>query len=127
MAAPTTATPPATLCTFRNGTVPWVTLGLSADDAVDAWGRKISYRVYDGPTGMTQALGASMSDCDTVEPAPGAVCTSPVQTYLDLSIAGERGAEAAAYLRQQKLSWPTSHPALNRSPPPSTTTAPLRQ
>lgn len=43
---------------------------------------------------------------DTVEPAPGAVCTSPVQTYLDLSIAGERGAEAADYLRQERLSWP---------------------
>jgi hypothetical protein len=43
---------------------------------------------------------------DTVEPAPGAVCTNPVQTYLDLSIAGERGAEAAEYLRQERLSWP---------------------
>ncbi|WP_238594172.1 type IV toxin-antitoxin system AbiEi family antitoxin [Burkholderia pyrrocinia] len=43
---------------------------------------------------------------DAVEPAPGAVCTSPVQTYLDLSIAGERGAEAADHLRQEKLSWP---------------------
>jgi hypothetical protein len=43
---------------------------------------------------------------DTVELAPGAVCTSPVQTYLDLSIAGERGAEAAAHLRQERLSWP---------------------
>jgi hypothetical protein len=43
---------------------------------------------------------------DTVEPAPGAVCTSPVQTYLDLSIAGERGAEAADHLRQEHLSWP---------------------
>jgi hypothetical protein len=43
---------------------------------------------------------------DTVEPAPGAICTSPVQTYLDLSIAGERGAEAADHLRQEKLSWP---------------------
>lgn len=43
---------------------------------------------------------------DTVEPALGAVCTSPVQTYLDLSIAGERGVEAAGYLRQEKLSWP---------------------
>ncbi len=43
---------------------------------------------------------------DTVEPAPGAVCTSPIQTYLDLSIAGERGAEAAEYLRQEKLPWP---------------------
>lgn len=43
---------------------------------------------------------------DTVEPAPGAICTSPVQTYLDLSIAGERGAEAADHLRQERLSWP---------------------
>lgn len=43
---------------------------------------------------------------DTVEPAPGAICTSPVQTYLDLSIAGERGAEAANHLRQERLSWP---------------------
>lgn len=42
---------------------------------------------------------------DTVEPAPGAVCTSPVQTYLDLCIAGERGAEAADHLRQERLSW----------------------
>lgn len=44
--------------------------------------------------------------CDTVEPAPGAVCTSPIQTYLDLSIAGERGAEAAEHLRLERLSWP---------------------
>ena len=43
---------------------------------------------------------------DTVEPAPGAVCTSPIQTYLDLSIAGERGAEAAEHLRLERLSWP---------------------
>lgn len=43
---------------------------------------------------------------DTVEPAPGAVCTSPVQTYLDLSITGERGTEAADHLRQERLSWP---------------------
>lgn len=42
---------------------------------------------------------------DTIEPAPGAVCTSPIQTYLDLSIAGERGAEAAEHLRQERLSW----------------------
>lgn len=42
---------------------------------------------------------------DTAEPAPGALCTSPVQTYLDLSVAGERGKEAAEYLRQEKLTW----------------------
>jgi hypothetical protein len=43
---------------------------------------------------------------DTVEPAPGAICTSPVQTYLDLSIAGERGEEAAQHLRQERMTWP---------------------
>jgi Transcriptional regulator, AbiEi antitoxin, Type IV TA system len=42
---------------------------------------------------------------DVVEPAPGAVCTSPVQTYLDLANAGERGREAADHLRHEKLSW----------------------
>lgn len=43
---------------------------------------------------------------DTVEPAPGAVCTGPVQTYLDLSAAGERGEEAAEHLRREHLKWP---------------------
>jgi hypothetical protein len=42
---------------------------------------------------------------DTVEPAPGIICTSPVQTYLDLAAAGERGREAADHLRQEKLKW----------------------
>lgn len=42
---------------------------------------------------------------DTVQPAPGVVCTSPVQTYLDLGVAGERGQEAANHLRQEKLQW----------------------
>lgn len=43
---------------------------------------------------------------DTVEPAPGAVCTGPVQTYLDLAAAGERGQEAAEHLRREQLKWP---------------------
>ncbi|WP_418132262.1 type IV toxin-antitoxin system AbiEi family antitoxin (plasmid) [Variovorax sp. 375MFSha3.1] len=42
---------------------------------------------------------------DTVEPAPGVTCTSPVQTYLDLAAAGERGREAADHLRQEGLKW----------------------
>lgn len=42
---------------------------------------------------------------DTVEPAPGVICTSPVQTYLDLWAAGERGQEAAEHLRRERLSW----------------------
>jgi len=43
---------------------------------------------------------------DVIEPAPGAVCTSPVQTYLDLAVAGERGREAAEHLRRERLKWP---------------------
>lgn len=43
---------------------------------------------------------------DTVEPAPGAICTSLVQTYLDLTTAGERGREAADHLRRERLIWP---------------------
>jgi len=42
---------------------------------------------------------------DTIEPAPGAVCTSAIQTYLDLWAAGERGQEAAEHLRQSRFSW----------------------
>jgi hypothetical protein len=42
---------------------------------------------------------------DRVEPSPGIICTSPVQTYLDLAAAGERGREAADHLRQEKLKW----------------------
>jgi Transcriptional regulator, AbiEi antitoxin, Type IV TA system len=42
---------------------------------------------------------------DTVEAAPGIVCTSLVQTYLDLTAAGERGREAADHLRRERLTW----------------------
>jgi Transcriptional regulator, AbiEi antitoxin, Type IV TA system len=42
---------------------------------------------------------------DAVEPAPHLLCTSPVQTYLDLYVAGERGREAAEHLREEKLKW----------------------
>lgn len=42
---------------------------------------------------------------DTVKPAPSIACTSPVQTYLDLFGAGERGREAAQQLRLAGLGW----------------------
>lgn len=43
---------------------------------------------------------------DTIEPATGAICTSPVQTYLDLTLTGERGEEAAHHLREATMTWP---------------------
>jgi hypothetical protein len=54
-------------CDFPQGTIPWATIGMRRDDAFDAWGWKIGYRVYDGNKGMTQANGASMANCDTVQ------------------------------------------------------------
>ncbi len=38
-----------------------------------------------------------------IEPAPGIWCTGLIQTWLDLTGAGERGAEAADHLLQEKL------------------------
>lgn len=42
---------------------------------------------------------------DSVEPTAGIHCTSPVQTYLDLYVSGERGREAAEHLRHERLQW----------------------
>lgn len=42
---------------------------------------------------------------DMTEAAPGMFCTSSAQTYLDLFASGERGREAAAHLRSERLRW----------------------
>ena len=63
--------PPAA-CQFPEGTLPWRTIGLKRDDAYDAWGRKISYRVYTGNRGsLVQEEGASMVYCDTTPAGTG--------------------------------------------------------
>jgi hypothetical protein len=60
-AEPATA---ATACTSPAGVVPWKSLGLRQEDALDGWGRRISYRVQSGATGFTQSDGVSMTDCN---------------------------------------------------------------
>lgn len=54
-------------CATLVGTVPWHTLGISQDFALDAWNQKISYRMFHGTTGLTQTGGASMTDCDSYD------------------------------------------------------------
>lgn len=77
-AVPDTAT---ATCTYPDGVVPWVTLGLRRSDAMDAWGGRISYRVY-APTassdGFTRANGVSARNCST-EVAVG----GPTQVVVD--------------------------------------------
>ncbi len=64
-------------CDKPAGTVPWRTIGLSRERALDAWGRKISYRVYRGGAGgvgsLIQTRGASMVNCDSNEALPTGV------------------------------------------------------
>ena len=40
---------------------------------------------------------------DRIEAAGGIWCTSPIQTYLDLAVSGERAAEAAEHLFNEKI------------------------
>lgn len=61
-----------TACNRSNGTLPWATLGLNQAASLDGWSRKISYRVYQGQTGLTIAGGADMSNCKIDPPAPAA-------------------------------------------------------
>lgn len=58
-----TVTPPLA-CNNPDGTVPWAVLGLSAADALDPWGRKISYRVVSGLKSATVTDGLDRSQCD---------------------------------------------------------------
>ena len=42
---------------------------------------------------------------DAISPVEGMLCTSVIQTYLDLAASGERGKEAAEHLRRERLKW----------------------
>lgn len=76
---------PSPTCNSPDGVVPWATLGLRRADVLDGWGRKISYRVFSGPSGLTQANGASMVNCNASLGAPidvlldaNGLCKGPV-------------------------------------------------
>ncbi|MYD79155.1 MAG: hypothetical protein F4X44_00870 [Gammaproteobacteria bacterium] len=60
-------------------------------------------RVGEGGNVVVQLTGDSSVLEDVIEPVEGIICTSPLQTYLDLCRAGERGKEAAEFLRQRVL------------------------
>src|SRR6185503_11825319 len=67
------ATGPSFTCNSPTGTLPWRAIGLAHDGQFDAWGWKISYRVYTGAGGsLTQPNGASMALCTTDHSAASA-------------------------------------------------------
>ncbi|MDP2219788.1 MAG: hypothetical protein Q8K34_06270 [Hydrogenophaga sp.] len=73
LADPNNANP---TCTSPDGVVPWRTLGIPQSEAMDGWGRFISYRVpvdAVGPpssAGMTGVNAADMTSCNTALPPP---------------------------------------------------------
>lgn len=98
----------AATCSFGEGTLPWLTLGLTSDAGLDAWGRKISYRVYTGNRGsFTQPGGVSMVECDTVEPTIGSA-TSAVNSGGGLCVSNadpyQRSTTPAKFLSGKGLS-----------------------
>ena len=77
--------PASSTCNSADGVVPWKTLAMRREDALDGWGRKISYRVFSGAAGFTQADGVNMTNCNTSLGAPinpalaaGSLCASGV-------------------------------------------------
>ncbi|MFN3956385.1 MAG: type II secretion system protein [Tepidimonas ignava] len=55
--------------------VPWRALGLTADDVVDAWGMRITYRPWMTPTALTPPTRILSLTADDIACAPGASVT----------------------------------------------------
>lgn len=93
------AAPAGSGCANGDGTVPWKTIGLKEEHALDAWGRRISYRVFSTAYGsLTQAGGASMVDCDLWRINPG----SGLDPVTGLC-APARTTDAADYIALERL------------------------
>lgn len=87
-------------CTNPDGIVPWRTLGISQSEAMDGWGRFISYRVpvdtaAPVTAGMTNVNAADMTNCDTEPPAvaptaPAFACTASLNVlntaFMDVAV-----------------------------------------
>jgi hypothetical protein len=61
---------------MNRGVVPWTTLGLPGDAALDAWGRRVSYRVFEGARGLTVTDGGSLVNCATTGTAAALVANN---------------------------------------------------
>lgn len=75
--------------------------------ALPALERELSLQpMAKGANVQVRVLGEESVLLDAVEAADGLMTTSPLQTYLDLYNGGDRGREAAQFLRQKGFGWP---------------------
>lgn len=97
-AAATTVNPSDT-CTAADGVLPWGTLGIPFGSALDSWGRKLSYRVFAGATGLTRSEGMSATDCNTTT----LLTTSATPVANGSCATAPRGTRYADYLAGKGL------------------------
>ncbi len=87
---------PTNTCTLLDGVVPWGTLGIRLDDALDAWGRKISYRVFSGAAGFTKPGGLDATACNSSQVAP-----LPAVSVVDGACQVKSSTSAASSMRHE--------------------------
>lgn len=63
-------------CDRDDGTVPWESLAISREIALDGGGRRISYRVLDGALGFTRDGSIDATNCNRDVPATGTAVSS---------------------------------------------------
>ena len=78
-------------CSQAGGVIPWLTLGLNATDALDPWGRAVTYRVFNGVTGFTQTDGLNATNCNT-------------STYLTVAVAIDANGKCTAQYHESLYS-----------------------
>lgn len=88
------------------------------EDALDGWGRKISYRVYTGNSGsLTQPGGVSMVECDTEEEPTAGNATAVAASLGGLCVSNAdpslRSTKASRFLAGKGLSLNDSGTAYN--------------
>ncbi len=110
-AGPPTAVSPSayTTCAYGDGVVPWLTLAIRQEHALDGWGRRISYRVFSGTSGVTQLRFDSLS-------APPRIVGGASNVDCNTSL----GAPIDTTLAAGNLCKPATGPPPLGSPPPNT-------
>lgn len=107
---PTAGSPVAfSTCTFTDGVVPWTTLALRQPEALDGWGRRISYRVFSGTSGVTQLRYVSLAVPPRIVGGVSNIdCNASLGAPIDNALDG------GDYCK------PATGPAPGGSPPPNT-------
>ncbi|MES2934252.1 MAG: hypothetical protein V4805_12290 [Pseudomonadota bacterium] len=112
-----------------NGVLPWVTLGISENDALDPWNGRITYRVQPALASNLLRL-MNMSWCDPAGTPSGAsgqalactagcagnTCMNPLNFLYSKGLKVQDG--ASGWLNQSTPAWPGSSP-----PPPNSSGA----